>query len=112
MGQRRSSMVAFKIQEYSTPYLWSRVKSKIRSIFIFFPFNFSYIGAVQNYFHVLLQVIKPLLYKNGGPILMVQIENEYGSLGIEEYKYKKFLRDLVWQYLGSDTVLYTGRIFF
>ena len=28
-----------------------------------------------------MPVIKPLLYSNGGPVVMVQVENEYGSYG-------------------------------
>jgi beta-galactosidase len=29
----------------------------------------------------LLPKLKPLLVENGGPILMMQVENEYGSYG-------------------------------
>ena len=34
---------------------------------------------VEKWFGVLLPMIKPLLRENHGPVLMVQIENEYGS---------------------------------
>jgi beta-galactosidase GanA len=39
-----------------------------------------YLGAVRKYFDVLLPIVRPLLYQNGGPVLMVQVENEYGKL--------------------------------
>jgi beta-galactosidase len=73
-----------------------------------FPF-FSYLNAVQNYYNVLLDVVKPMLYKNGGPVLMLQVENEYGSLDHAcDHNYTAFLRDLIWSKLGNDTVLYTS----
>lgn len=40
-----------------------------------------YRAAEQKWFARLAQEIKPLLLKNGGPIIAVQIENEYGALG-------------------------------
>ena len=46
-----------------------------------------YMNAVTRYFNRLANEIKPLLCTNGGPILMMQIENEYGSYGND----KKYL---------------------
>lgn len=40
-----------------------------------------YMTAVKRYVSKLSQVIRPLLCTNGGPILMIQVENEYGSYG-------------------------------
>jgi beta-galactosidase len=40
-----------------------------------------YTAAVHAWFTRLAQEIKPLLVKNGGPIIAVQLENEYGSFG-------------------------------
>jgi beta-galactosidase GanA len=40
-----------------------------------------YMRAVERYITKLASVVRPLLVTNGGPILMVQIENEYGSYG-------------------------------
>ncbi|GAB3881370.1 hypothetical protein GCM10029964_037330 [Kibdelosporangium lantanae] len=37
--------------------------------------------AVKRYVNTIAPVVKPLLAANGGPILMVQVENEYGSYG-------------------------------
>lgn len=72
--------------------------------------TFSYIQAVTTYWNKLLDVIKPLTYKNNGPILMIQIENEYGVLTTCDHNYTAYLRDMVWNKLGNDTVLYTGKI--
>ena len=40
-----------------------------------------YMAAVTRYLNALIPQIKPLMIGNGGPILMVQVENEYGSYG-------------------------------
>jgi beta-galactosidase len=69
----------------------------------------TYTSKVQNYFNVLLDVIKPHLYKNGGNILTVQVENEYGALGACDHNYTAFLRDLIWSKLGNDVVLYNSK---
>lgn len=49
----------------------------------------------------------PFLYQNGGPIIMVQVENEYGSYGTRDVVYQTHLRDTFRKYLGNDTVLFT-----
>lgn len=40
-----------------------------------------YMMAVERYIAALAREVRPLLIANGGPILMVQVENEYGSYG-------------------------------
>ncbi|RDI65833.1 beta-galactosidase [Nocardia pseudobrasiliensis] len=40
-----------------------------------------YLSAVRRYIDQLVPRVRPLLIGNGGPILMIQIENEYGSFG-------------------------------
>uniref|UniRef100_A0A914DFG0 Glycoside hydrolase 35 catalytic domain-containing protein n=1 Tax=Acrobeloides nanus TaxID=290746 RepID=A0A914DFG0_9BILA len=60
-----------------------------------------------NYYNVLLEIVKPLLYKNGGPILTVQVENEYGYAPACNHTYTAWLRDLLLSKLGNDTVLTT-----
>jgi beta-galactosidase len=40
-----------------------------------------YMPAVRRYVNTIAPVVKPLLAANGGPILMIQVENEYGSYG-------------------------------
>ncbi|VDK52470.1 unnamed protein product [Anisakis simplex] len=67
-----------------------------------------FLEAVKRWWDVLLPVLKPYLRKNGGPILMLQMENEYGSYAAGcDRDYTIFLRDLARQHLGDDVVLYT-----
>ncbi|VDM46712.1 unnamed protein product [Toxocara canis] len=67
-----------------------------------------FLDAVQKWFDILLPRLKPSLHKNGGPILMIQVENEYGMFeeGCDQ-TYTLFLRDLIRQHLGEDVLLYT-----
>ncbi|KAH6936480.1 hypothetical protein HPB50_018001 [Hyalomma asiaticum] len=66
-----------------------------------------YIGYVHRYFSKLLPLIQPLLYTNGGPVIAVQVENEYGSYAACDFVYTAYLRDLMRRYLGNDVILYT-----
>ncbi|XP_068647552.1 beta-galactosidase 17 [Aristolochia californica] len=66
----------------------------------------SFLNLVERWWGVLLPKITPLLYGNGGPIVMVQIENEYGSYG-EDKKYLQHLVTLARKLLGEDIILYT-----
>ncbi|CAF0759614.1 unnamed protein product [Brachionus calyciflorus] len=67
----------------------------------------NYMKAVRRYFNVLLPKFVPYLYKNGGPIITVQVENEYGSYYTCDKKYTGELRDMFKKYLGDDVVLFT-----
>ncbi|PAV83350.1 hypothetical protein WR25_16356 isoform B [Diploscapter pachys] len=62
--------------------------------------------AVLKWFRVLLPKVKPLMRNNGGPVLMVQIENEYGMYDACDNKYTEWLRDITHDMLG-EVVLYT-----
>ncbi|QUQ66145.1 beta-galactosidase [Kutzneria sp. CA-103260] len=64
-----------------------------------------YMAAVGRYIGELAPRIKPLLSELGGPILMVQIENEYGSYGSDP-AYLAQLRQL-WLDQGVDGPFYT-----
>uniref|UniRef100_A0A131YM23 Beta-galactosidase n=1 Tax=Rhipicephalus appendiculatus TaxID=34631 RepID=A0A131YM23_RHIAP len=66
-----------------------------------------YTIPVEKYFSWLLPLIRPLLYANGGPVIAVQIENEYGSYKACDFSYMAWLRDLVRHQLGRDVILYT-----
>lgn len=66
-----------------------------------------YMKAVSSWFKVLLPKLWPYLLKNGGPVIMVQVENEYGSYFECDHVYMGQLRDLFRKYLGDDTVLFT-----
>ena len=52
--------------------------------------NAPYLNATTNYFNRIGAVIQPYLVSNGGPILMTQIENEYGYVG-SDMNYKAAL---------------------
>jgi beta-galactosidase len=65
-----------------------------------------YMKAAERYITRLSKEIKPLLCTNGGPILMLQIENEYGSFGND----KQYLEDLrkLWLKNGIKIPFYTA----
>ncbi|XP_064489749.1 beta-galactosidase-like isoform X2 [Ornithodoros turicata] len=67
----------------------------------------AYLRYVDRYYSKLLPLLKPLLYCNGGPVIMLQIENEYGSYPACDFKYTSHLRDLVLSYVGKDVILYS-----
>ena len=57
-----------------------------------------YMAAVRRYIATIAPVVKPLLAEHGGPILMVQVENEYASFG-HDLGYLEAIRAL-WQQHG------------
>jgi len=57
-----------------------------------------YMAAVRRYIATVASVVKPLLAANGGPILMVQVENEYASFG-KDLGYLEVIRTL-WEQHG------------
>ncbi|KAK4781138.1 hypothetical protein SAY87_017244 [Trapa incisa] len=65
-----------------------------------------FVKLVESWWSVLLPKVVPHLYKNGGPVVMVQIENEYGSYG-EDKPYLNQLVKLARGHLGNDVILYT-----
>ncbi len=65
-----------------------------------------YMSAVTRYINRLSKEITPLLCTHGGPILMVQIENEYGSYG-NDRNYIAALKKL-WINNGVDVPFYTA----
>ncbi|KAF8393544.1 hypothetical protein HHK36_021788 [Tetracentron sinense] len=66
----------------------------------------AFLHLVDRWWGILLPKIAPLLYNNGGPITMVQIENEYGSYG-DDRNYLHHLVSLARGHLGDDVILYT-----
>ncbi len=54
----------------------------------------AYLGHVEDYYRVLLPRLAPLQADRGGPVIMMQVENEYGSYGNDK-EYLRFLRDLM-----------------
>jgi len=66
----------------------------------------TYLYHVDRWYSKLLPLLKPLLYSNGGPVISVQVENEYGGFGCDQ-EYTTHLRDLFRKYLGNDVILFT-----
>lgn len=65
-----------------------------------------YLQLVDKWWSILLPMMAPFLYGNGGPIIMIQIENEYGSYG-DDKAYMHHLVKLARRHLGDDIILYT-----
>ena len=68
--------------------------------------NEPWLGVVQDWLNVLLPMIRPHLYNNGGNILMLQVENEYGAFGCE-HEYITKLQGMLIDHLGTDTQIFT-----
>ncbi|XP_061371081.1 beta-galactosidase 17 isoform X2 [Gastrolobium bilobum] len=66
----------------------------------------TFLQLVERWWGNLLPKFVPLLYDNGGPIIMVQIENEYGSYG-DDKVYLHHLVTMARGHLGHDVILYT-----
>ncbi|MEG0857700.1 MAG: beta-galactosidase [Terrisporobacter sp.] len=65
-----------------------------------------FLNAVDSYFEELFKYIVPLQITNGGPILMMQIENEYGSFGNNK-EYLRNIKNLMIKH-GSTVPLFTS----
>jgi beta-galactosidase len=67
----------------------------------------TYTAAVERWFARLGKEITPLLLKNGGPIIAVQVENEYGSFG-NDHAYMEALKSLLQKTGMAPDLLYTA----
>jgi beta-galactosidase len=68
-----------------------------------------YTAAVHRWFARLAQEVAPLLLKNGGPIIAIQVENEYGSFGDDHAYMEGVKSDLLKTGLAApETLLYTA----
>lgn len=65
-----------------------------------------YTEAVERYIKTLALQVKELQVTKGGPIVMVQVENEYGSYG-NDRTYMKWLQE-VWKKNGIEVPFYTS----
>lgn len=66
-----------------------------------------YAAAVHRWFERLAQEVRPLLLKNGGPIIAVQVENEYGAFGNDAGYLESVKQELIDVGLG-DSLMYTS----
>jgi len=65
-----------------------------------------YLEKVENYYKELIPRLAKHQCTNGGGIIMIQIENEYGSYGNDK-KYLRFLKDKMEKY-GIDVPMFTA----
>ncbi|CAB1412933.1 unnamed protein product, partial [Pleuronectes platessa] len=65
-----------------------------------------FVDAVNLYFDKLVSIIKPLMFEDGGPIIAVQVENEYGSYAKDE-EYMSFIMNCL-QTRGIRELLLTS----
>jgi len=82
------------------PYLLKYPDLKVRCM------DPHYISAAGRYLTKLADQLRPLQVSHGGPILMVQVENEYGSYG-NDRNYVKWVGDF-WRNHGFDVPFYTA----
>lgn len=66
-----------------------------------------FMGAATQWLNRLASELAPLQIENGGPILLVQVENEYGSFG-HDHAYMAQMRDLLVKAGFTKSVLYTA----
>lgn len=66
----------------------------------------SFLRHVQEYFNVLLPLLKPLQITEGGNVILMQVENEYGYFG-NDRKYMEQMRDML-RRGGIDVPLITS----
>ena len=66
----------------------------------------TYLKEVDQWYSVLLPKIRPLLYSNGGPVIMVQVENEYGFHACDK-EYLRILTGYTKKYLVDQVVLHS-----
>lgn len=65
-----------------------------------------FMQKVRNYFSILIPKLTPLQLTEGGPVIMMQIENEYGSYGMEK-EYLRQTKDLMREF-GVTQPLFTS----
>lgn len=65
-----------------------------------------YLAKVDAYYDVLMPKLRPHLHTNGGPIIMMQVENEYGSYGNDK-TYLTYLKKAM-ETRGIDVLLATS----
>lgn len=68
-------------------YLLKDPKAKLRT-----TEDAKFMKAQTRYLEAVARVAEPFLVKNGGPILMTQLENEYGSYQRKDRKYMEWLK--------------------
>ena len=66
----------------------------------------AFLEYTRGYLDMILGKVKPLLYTNGGPVILMQVENEYGSFS-NDTEYVRKVRD-IYMDNGIDVPLVTS----
>jgi beta-galactosidase len=53
-----------------------------------------FVDRVRSWFKVLMPRVVPLLFHHGGPVIAMQVENEYGNFGTGDAMYMQTMRAL------------------
>ena len=69
-------------------------------------YNKNFLAKVESFFEKAFEIIRPRLISNGGNVIMLQVENEYGSYG-NDHKYMRALAD-IYKNLGADCLYFTS----
>ena len=70
-------------------------------------YNEPFLNCVRSYFEAVFEKLRPHLYVNGGGIIAMQIENEYGGLGQPDQEYLKWIKH-AYEELGMDVLYFTS----
>ncbi len=65
----------------------------------------NFLERVDKFQHKVAEQVGDLTIADGGPIIMVQVENEYGSYGIDK-PYVSAIRDMLRKNFGNDVTLF------
>ncbi|WP_053374982.1 glycoside hydrolase family 35 protein [Paenibacillus sp. FJAT-27812] len=69
-------------------------------------FHQPYLDKLDAYYDVLLPKLRPYLSTNGGPVIALQVENEYGSFG-NDHSYLLYLKQ-AYEKRDMDVLLFTS----
>lgn len=64
-----------------------------------------FLDRVAAFEHAVAQQVAPLTIQNGGPVIMIQVENEYGSYG-ESKEYVAAIRDMLRKEYGPEIAMF------
>lgn len=70
-------------------------------------YNKQYLGYARRYLEWVIKICKPHFSTNGGKIIAMQIENEFGGFGSPDRKYMEYLKNL-YDELGVDVLTFTS----
>jgi hypothetical protein len=73
----------------------------------FRTYDLTYLKYVDIWLNKLLNIVRPFMYYNGGPIITCQVENEYGHYNHCNVPYMEHLEQLFRSILGQEAVLTT-----